>query len=245
MNKTIVKIISIIIFVICLCTLLFSAYKIYLWYQNNNNNKNIKKKTEEAIKIDKINNRTKVDFNNLKSQNPDTVGYLQVKGTNIDYVVVKGQDNDYYLNHNFNREYNESGWVYADYTNRFDETDKNIVIYAHNTMDGSMFGSLKNVLNSSWYNNEDNYDITFITEKGQYTYRVFSVYQIEAEDYYIQTSFPSNNFDSFIKKIKDRSINDFQTEITPEDKILTLSTCSLSGKERIVVHSKLINFLAP
>ena len=236
-KKKIGKIISVIVMILCICTLIYSVYKIFVWNQNNNKNKRLKKKTEEAIKINKEDKIT-VDFNSLKKQNHDTIAYLKVKGTNIDYVVVKGSDNNYYLNHSFDREYNESGWVFTDYTNKFDDTDKNIIIYAHNTMDGSMFGSLKNVLESEWYNNEENHIITLITEKGEYSYKVFSVYQIEAEDYYIQTTFPANNFDKFINNLKERSIYDFKIKMTSDDKILTLSTCSITGKERIVLHAK-------
>lgn len=120
-----------------------------IWYLNNKENKTIQIETKKAIK--KVDNKKEVNFEELKSKNEDSIAYLKVPETNIDYVVVKGNNNSYYLNHNFNRKYNTSGWVFADYRNKFDGSDKNIIIYAHNTMDGSMFGSLKNVLNESWY----------------------------------------------------------------------------------------------
>ena len=102
-------------------------------------------KNDEEVKVE-----YNVDFKGLKEKNSDTVAYLKVKGTSIDYVVLKGEDNEFYLKHNFNKEKNVSGWVFADFHNKFDGMDKNIVIYAHNTRDGSMFGTLKSVLNEDW-----------------------------------------------------------------------------------------------
>ena len=102
-----------------------------------------------------------------------------------------------------------------------------------------MFGSLKNILDPDWYNNEENTSINFITEKEKSVYKVFSVYQIEDEDYYIQTDFDENNkFKDFVEKIKGRSIKDFGIDVNEEDNILTLSTCGSSNKYRIVLHAK-------
>lgn len=139
----------------------------------------------------------------------------------------------------FNKKYNSSGWIFADYRNKFDGTDKNLIIYGHNVKDNSMFGSLKNILTKEWYDNEKNYNIKLATEEKNETYRVFSVYQIEEEDYYIQTKFKnSESFSSFIKTLQKRSIKNFNEQISAEDNILTLSTCANNNKYRIVLHAK-------
>lgn len=105
-----------------------------------------------------------------------------------------------------------------------------------------MFGSLKNIINEEWYNNEENYNIIFITENENEIYRVFSVYKIEVEDYYIQTQFSSSKkFGDFVKTLKERSIKNFNEEVSAEDNILTLSTCANNNKYRIVLHAKKIN----
>jgi len=104
-----------------------------------------------------------------------------------------------------------------------------------------MFGTLKNILNKEWYNNEENYIIDLTTEKEEQKYQVFSVYKIENEDYYIDTEFRKNEFKKFVKTLKERSIKDFEIEITEEDSILTLSTCADNNKYRIVLHAKRIN----
>jgi sortase B len=157
----------------------------------------------------------------------------------VEYPVVKSTNNSFYLNHSFDKSKNSAGWIFADYKNKFDNTDKNIVIYGHNMRDGSMFGSLKNILSSDWYDNEENTNITLYTENGERIYKVFSIYKIESEDYYIKTEFSNENeFEKFIEKLKKRSIKNFNIDISKEDSILTLSTCANNNKYRVVLHAK-------
>ena len=223
---------------------IISTREIIIWYMNNKENEMIKEEISQAITIDENKKDTEkdkyiVDFEALKKKNSDTVGWLKVNETNVEYIVVQADDNDYYLNRNFEKNYNSGGWIFTDYKNKFDGTDKNIVIYGHNMRDGSMFGSLKNILKEKWYNNKDNYKITFITENEILTYEVFSVYQIEKEDYYIKTNFNDEiEFEDFVDTIKGRSIKDFKVDVTGEDSILTLSTCANDNKYRVVLHAK-------
>lgn len=223
--------------------ILISMTKIIKWKINTNKNKNIKEEIQEYIKIEKTDTEEKyiVDFKKLKEQNSDTVAYLKVNNTNVEYVVVKGMDNDYYIDHNFNKEYNVAGWIFADYKNNFDGTDKNIVIYGHNMQDGSMFAPLKQILTSNWQNNT-NKQITLVTEEGTLTYEIFSSYTINPEDYYIKTSFQNDQtYLEFLNTLKQRSFYDYNVDINEKDKILTLSTCTGTGNNRIVIHAKQIN----
>ena len=116
-------------------------------------------------------------------------GWLTVKSTKINYPVVKYKDNDFYLTHSFDKSYNSAGWIFANYINRFDGTDKNISIFGHNRRDGSMFCTLKDTIKKEWYTNPENYYITFETKDGVEIYKVFSNYQIEAESYYLTSDF--------------------------------------------------------
>ena len=238
------KIILITMFSIFLIGLLYGSYKVFNWKNDNDKSEDIKKEINEFIDNKTIDEELVeyiIDFDSLKEKNPDTVAYLKVNNTNIDYLVVQGSNNSYYLNHNFNREYSSAGWVFADYRNNFDGNDKNIVVYGHSMLNGSMFGTLKNVLKSDWYNDEDNKYITFVTESGIYKYEVFSIYSVKAEDYYIKTKFNSDSdYSKFLKTIKNRSINDFNVSLNESDQILTLSTCSKGGTYRIVLHAKLV-----
>ena len=238
------KVLVFCLFLIFVGLFVFSLFKILFYLRDNKSNRNIQKVVSEAVTVtpsSEIGNLYSVNFKQLKEQNADAVAYLKVKNTNIDYVVVKGSDNEYYLNHNFNKDKNVSGWVFADYHNKFDGTDRNIIMYGHNTWDGSMFGSLKNILDDSWYQNEDNYKILLATEDGVYYYQVFSTYTIDVEDYYISTSFSSDlEFETFIKRLKFRSIYPYKVNVYGNDKILTLSTCNGDGRKRVVLHAKLI-----
>ena len=238
------KIIALLVlFFIFLFGSMYSLYNIINWKKDVDNNKHIVEEIKENIIIDEDKNSYEIDFESLKKHNDDTIAYLNVNGTNIDYIVVKSSDNSYYLRHNFNKEYNIAGWIFADYHNKFDETDKNIVIYGHNTKDGSMFGTLKNILEKNWQENKDNYEIILITEKGKYKYQVFSTYSIVAEDYYINTVFNNNDeYVKFLNTIKSRSHYDYKVEVNADDKVLTLSSCIGDGSKRVVLHAKLIEW---
>lgn len=213
------------------------------WVSDNIANQKIADKVSEAVIENNENEEIeyKVDFEKLKEINNQIVAYLKVNGTSIEYAVVQAKDNNYYLRRNLDKKYNVAGSIFMDYKNELDGTDKNIVIYGHNIKDGSMFGTLKNILKDEWYNNEENYIIDLITEEEEMKYQVCSIYRIENEDYYIDTEFKENEFEKFVKKLKDRSIKDFVIEVTEEDSILTLSTCADNNKYRVVLHAKKIN----
>lgn len=224
---------------ICIVGIIYSSIHIFTWLKDTHNNNKIKKEISKNINTNQ--DTIKINFNALKKQNPDTIAYLKVNGTNIDYIVVKGKDNSYYLKHNFYKEYNIAGWIFADYKNNFDQTDKNIIIYGHNTKDGSMFGTLTNVLDKKWSEKKDNQIITLITETKQLKYQVFSTYATIPEDYYIKTSFNNNEYQEFLKTITKRSIYNYNIEVSELDSILTLSSCIGDGEKRVVLHAVLIN----
>lgn len=222
--------------------LIFSIYKIVIYFLDS---KTIEKISSDISNLDVKENKSlenpkdlKINFEKLKEKNPDTVAWLEVPNTEVEFPVVKTTNNDFYMNHNFYKTYNAAGWIFMDYTNKLDGSDKNIVVYGHNRRDGTMFGPLTNILNEAWYNDEKNSEIVFITENDSSKYKVFSVYQIEEEDYYIRTNIPDNEYETFLNTLKSRSIKDFGVELAPTDKILTLSTCANSNQFRIVLHAK-------
>ena len=239
------RILNIAIYLILFLILICSGFKLYFWYKDKKNNDETIEQLKNNVKLEKKKNdnsnneKNIVDFKKLKSENNDVVAYIKVNNTNIEYPIVKTSNNKFYLNHSFDKSKNSRGWIFADYKNKFDNTDKNIVIYGHNMRDGSMFGSLKNILNEEWYNNTENMNITFLTENGNYIYKVFSIYKIESEDYYIKTDFSTDNeYQKFLNIIKERSIKNFDVKLNVDDKILTLSTCANNNKYRVVLHAK-------
>jgi len=240
-NKRYKKVIlNIIIYMILLFVLIYSVIKIFKWYNDKTNNNKIAEQIKSTVIVeDKNEEEYTVDFKKLKEQNNETVAWIKVNNTNVEYPVLRATNNSFYLNHSFDKSKNSAGWIFADYRNKFDGTDKNIIIYGHNMRDDSMFGSLKNILNSAWYDNEENTNITLYTENEKSIYKVFSIYKIESEDYYIKTEFSNDNeFEKFIETLKKRSIKNFNIDISKEDSILTLSTCANNNKYRVVLHAK-------
>ena len=251
-----------IFFLVMLIVFLFSLIKVIMWIIDNNNTNDIIKKVANTYEINEksydneiiINENEKdiyfdymklkfidVDINKLKTFNPDTIGFIKVMGTNINYPFVQTLDNDYYLNRSYDKTYNNAGWIFLDYRNN-EFNDKNTIIYGHGRINGTMFGSLKDTLKSSWQSNKDNYIIKISTEKENSIWQIFSVYKIATTSDYLQTTFSNNEFESFISLIKGRSSYNFETNVTNEDKVLTLSTC-YNDNDKMVVHAKLIKYV--
>lgn len=252
-----ILIISLLIAILCII-------KIFLWNNDNNkvdkitddiNNEKIVKeeKTDTAENINPPEDKSddywdyikmdmmSVDFSELKKKNSDTVGFIKVNGTNVNYPIVQAKDNSYYLKHAFDKSKNSAGWVFADYRNDMVNFDKNTVIYGHSRSNQTVFGSLKKVLNKSWYSNKDNHIIKLSTPTENTLWQIVSIYTIKPESYYITTKFSDSQFKTFIKTIKDRSEIDFSGTLNENDKILTLSTCEdVAGTTRLVIHAKLI-----
>ena len=177
----------------------------------------------------------------VKKKNSDTVGFIKVNGTNVNYPIVQSNNNSYYLKHAFDKTPNSAGWVFADYRNNMINFDKNTVIYGHSRSNQTVFGSLKKVLNKSWYSNKDNHIIKLSTPTENTLWQIVSIYTIAPESYYITTKFSESQFQTFIKTIKERSQIQFSGTINENDKILTLSTCEdVAGTRRLVIHAKLI-----
>ncbi len=181
-----------------------------------------------------------VDFTKLKEKNPNTKGWIQVAGTNVNYPFVQAKDNDYYLSHSFDNSYNTMGWVYMDYRNTIDAKDKNTILYAHGLYNNTMFGSLKQVIEPNWYTNTENHVIKISTEKENSLWQVFSVYTIQPESFYLSTDFQDEkSYEAFLITLKSRSVYDFKNIVSLNDRILTLSSC-YNDDLRVVVHAKLI-----
>lgn len=265
-NK-IIDIIIVVVIVICVINIVYSAFNIFLWKKDGDDiNKQIdniieiarieivdESKTEvEIIKqeeeIPEFNpywgyismNMITVDFYDLKGINSDTVGWIQVGGTNINYPFVQTKDNKFYLKHAFDKSSNSAGWVFLDYRNKNDFTDKHNIIYAHGRYDKTMFGTLRNALTNGWLKNKDNFVFKISTPYENSLWQVFSIYHIPTTSDYLKIDFDSDEeFLNFTKMLMDRSSYNFETKVGANDKIITLSTC-YNETERVVLHAKLI-----
>ena len=254
----------VVIATILLSTVFISIGKIILWQLDNNKSKDIKDEVDTIAEVDEIedNENTElineptdqnsdywyyisfplinVDFNELKKKNSDTVAWINVNNTNINYPIVQTSDNDFYLDHSYDKSYNEAGWVFLDYRNDSSFSDKNTIIYAHSRLDKTMFGSLSKTLKPEWYENKDNHIIRISNEKENSLWQIFSVYVIETESYYITTNFNSDEeYLTFLETMKSRSRYDFNANLSASDRIITLSTC-YDDDRKTVVYAKLI-----
>jgi len=182
-----------------------------------------------------------VDLRKLQGINDETVGFLNVAGTNINYPVVQTYNNDFYIENSFRKEPNDAGWIFMDFRNNSKSFGRNTIIYGHGRLDKTMFGTLKNILNSSWIKNRDNHVVRYASETELMLFQVISVYTIPVETYYIKTGFTSDGeYNKWLNTMIDRSEYDFNTNVNEKDRILTLSTCYQGDKQRVVMHAKLI-----
>ena len=253
-NQTLVSILRVCGSLIGCLVLLIVGYIIYNNYHSLNEVAKIKEdlnevieKTDTTKKVEELNQqnpdeRLKVvnDYIvSLLTVNPDTVGWLKVPNTNIDYPVVQGIDNLHYLDYNFNNEKDRNGWVFMDYRNEKDELDKNTILYAHNRYSsGVMFGPLMDTLYKKWYTDPENKYISFDTIYGTYKWEVFSLYKVNVDDYGMKIAFDdTESWNEFIKTLKKRSVYDFKVDIGENDKILTLSTCTNNRNQRMLLHA--------
>lgn len=177
-----------------------------------------------------------------KEHNEDVYGYISIPSVGLEYVVVQGEDNDYYLNHNYKKESLVIGSIYVDY--RCDTTiDKNYntVLYGHNieTNGGAMFNRVTDFLEKDVF---DNALIYMYTMDGVYVYQAFSVYSTKPDSGYIRTAFSTGEeFAEFATKMKSRSRIKNNVEVGPDDRILTLSTCTNYNDGRYALHAVLVD----
>ena len=182
----------------------------------------------------------------LYTRNNDTVGWVRIKDTAIDYPVLQNtQSNAYYLHRDFDRQHSSSGIPFMDYQCKSDATSDNTIIYGHNMRNGTMFHDLLKYADNAFY--ESHKIITFDTSSSVGEYEIFSVMRTKVGSknefkYYdfVEAKSPGE-FDVFIRTCKENSIH--ASDITPQygDKILSLSTCSYNtDNERFVVFAKKI-----
>ena len=172
----------------------------------------------------------------LTQLNADAVGWLTIAGTAIDHPVVQCDDNAYYLNQSFEGERSKHGCLFMDCRNNADS--RHIVIYGHHMKDGSMFGILPQYVLESYFEAHPTMTLNLWGQLSQW--QIFSVHS--TDDSLLQVQFADDAaFAEFIQGLKSASLYDTGIDVTPNDTVLTLSTCDGSSRERFVVHAKRIS----
>lgn len=182
-----------------------------------------------------------VNLNYYINKNSETVGWIKIEGTNINYPIVQHKDNDYYLEHDFYKRKTNVGWIFADYRNDLNTLNNNTIIYGHNLINRTMFGEIPNFLKESWLNKKNKPYIKLSTKTTNSVWEIFSIYKTEPTVEYLQAQFNSiENYKEFLNNITKKSKKNFNINVEPTDKIITLSTCDDTGNYRVAVHAKLI-----
>ncbi len=183
-------------------------------------------------------------FKELYEKNKDFVGWIIVDGTDVDYPVMQADDNEYYMKRSFDKEYFGAGSIFLDYrcdiTNMFKSAHQ--IIYGHNMNNGSMFQTLTRYEDEQFF--KDHSYITLNTIYGDYQFEIFSVHESPISYYYINTEFNSNDeWLEFIEELQSKSMFSTDIELTKDDVVLTLSTCTNrhDSNYRFVVHARLVN----
>ena len=189
--------------------------------------------------------RIRASLSSLSQTNPDTYGWIRIPGTVVNYPVVRGTDNDWYLDHAYTGDSLPVGSIFADFRTEDSVFDNvNLVIYGHNVNDGSMFGSL-----SDWFVDQEFFDacrIYLYTPEGIFVFRPFSVHEPDEDSDFIKTAFYTvDEYLSFLKWLEDDSMLK-ATDFSPDEtmRIITLSTCTGRGHEqRFAVHAALVSYV--
>ena len=185
---------------------------------------------------------TQEDYDKLLAINSDFKGWIYIPNTNVDYPIVQGSDNDYYLHHNFKKEENDGGAIFiaSEIENPF--TDVNTIIHGHHMKDGSMFASLKEFKDDEDFFNK-NRKVYIITKDDVLVYEIFSVYYQKANTDPYKYGFASDeDYVNFLNELKNKSMHYIEQEpFTKDDKIITLSTCTYEVDDgRLLLHARLI-----
>jgi len=178
-------------------------------------------------------------FEGLKTMNPDTVGWVSIEDTPLNYPVVQTDNNDYYLSHNFEKDTAIEGTVFLDYVCASENTRNNI-LYGHYMRDESMFGVLWQYQNEAFFRAHSNIQYDRPGDPGKW--EIFSVYITEADYDYRQPEFSNDTeFMSYMNRVKERSLYDTGVVLNPTDEVLTLSTCIYTFDDaRLAIHARKI-----
>ena len=185
-----------------------------------------------------------VDFDALRAEAPDVIGWLYQKDSVINYPVVQCEDNDYYLSHLFDGTPSKVGSLFADFENKPDFSDKNTIFYGHNMRDGSMLATLNCYADQSYF--EENPKMYLDTPHGGYSVEIFSTFSAKPSESGTDVSpwrldFKDDGaYSTWIANMAARSVIETGVTVTGSDKVLTLTTCNADGSQRFIVMGKLI-----
>nr|WP_316614940.1 class B sortase [uncultured Ruminococcus sp.] len=188
------------------------------------------------------------DFDELMEINPDIYAWIYIPNTNVDYPVARSTgdgDDSFYLEHNVYRQYQFSGTIYSEIKNQPDMHDRVTVFYGHNMLNGSMFASLHNFEDKSFF--DQNNTAFVLTKDKVFTYLIYSAYTFD-DRHILNTYFLGDNesFQEYLDSTLaphsyDANVRE-GVELSANSKILTLSTCTAGASNtRYLVQGVLVD----
>lgn len=187
------------------------------------------------------------EYQTLYQKNKKLIGWLKIADTIIDYPVMQTSNNEYYLDHNYNQEYDKNGSLFLDYTCSIYPRSTNLIIYGHHMKSGQMFGQLQKYAKESYYKDHKIIRFDTIYEKGTYEVmyvfrsQVYNVDDLVFKYYQFINANSGKEFDSYMKEMAEMSLYDTGVKAEFGDSLITLSTCDNSQEDgRFVVVAKKI-----
>ena len=253
-KKNVIKAIYIILGIGALISAIYIAKYFYDTYdakkQNNLLNEiQIEEPVEEEADMP-VKTERMLQVEELQKINPDIVGWLEIPNTNVNYPVLQGTDNDYYLDHDYNKQKTSGGSIFLDKTYSWDPPSSNLLIYGHNMNNGTMFQNLLKYKDQKFY--EENPNIRFTTNTEDATYEIIAVFQSKVF-YKSQTNVfkfikaeNEEQYNYYVENVKKLSLYDTGKTAQYGDQLITLSTCAYHTENgRFVVVAKKANNRKP
>lgn len=226
--------------IILLAVLAFSLYKLVTYYQAGRAyDQGVKKiqvqaqKQEEKTPGQSQDQKSRKKIQGLQESYPEIQAWISLDQTEINYPVVQGKDNDYYLCHSYEKEKNPFGAIFMDYRNQADFSDQNTILYGHNAKRGGCFKDLHQYEDPDFVKKAPYIEIDSLV--GHKRYKIFAVYEADPMDAFRSPSYPRQALENFRAYVQGRNII---KESLPEnlDHFITLQTCS-PRDTRLVVQA--------
>lgn len=236
-NKTARKLLYLVTALAVVC-ILFFAYYLFAYIQRTAHTAEIQRQSEIISEISRLYQDVVQTARDLLN-NDEIVAHIYIPGTSINYAVVHGVDNEFYLYHDVLRKPNSNGSIFLDYLNSPCFTDISTILYGHNMENGTMFHDLGLFKEKEFF--EENESIFVTTLYETLHYEIFAVFTTHVNFNYIIVDFADYyEFLNLVYEMKDRAAHLRDVTITENDKILILSTCTAIGRTgRIVVVGRL------
>ena len=241
------------IIVLGILIFIFAVGFSYIGYYIYNN---FKSKNDNVLNDIEINDKqiteTKTErilqLEELKKQNNDIIGWLEIENIPINYPVLQCEDNNFYMTHNYKKEYSADGSIFLDKDYNWDLPSSNLLLYGHNNKNGNMFQELLEYEKESYYKEHPTIKFTTVAEDSKY--EIISIFKSRVyykneknvfRYYYFINAENEQEYNNYVEQSKKASLYDTGKTATYGDQLLTLSTCEYSQEDgRFVIVAKKI-----